>query len=135
VTVARQTWHDLRSWSPIRWASSIRAKLGLEFASNDHWVPASQGKELTRKVPGSSLSILRPGGVKWVHSYVSRATIKAGHRMEEHVLDAAIAAHPQPAPAQPAPPSGCVAQPLISALGQTPVAGPAIAALLTSVAC
>jgi fermentation-respiration switch protein FrsA (DUF1100 family) len=89
VTVARQFWSDLRSWSPVHWVKSIHATVGLDDATNDHWIPFSQGRELARRLPGTRLTLLHPGHVRWVHSYVSPDSMARARRADLRILDMA----------------------------------------------
>jgi acetyl esterase/lipase len=58
----------LAEFSPALQAKSIRAKVMLVFADTDPIVPASQGRDMARVLPGSQLIVLPPGPIRFVHS-------------------------------------------------------------------
>jgi dipeptidyl aminopeptidase/acylaminoacyl peptidase len=60
---------QLAKFSPVRYADRIKAKVLLIVAEGDPIVPADQGRELARALPGSELLVLPPGPVhvQWAH--------------------------------------------------------------------
>jgi dipeptidyl aminopeptidase/acylaminoacyl peptidase len=60
---------QLAKFSPVRYVDSIKAKVLLIAAEGDPIVPAGQGRELARALPGSELLVLPPGPVhaQWAH--------------------------------------------------------------------
>jgi dipeptidyl aminopeptidase/acylaminoacyl peptidase len=67
----------LDALSPARHAERMKARLLLVYATNDPYVPLSQGREMARARPGARLIVLRPGSAPFVHSDVDAAA-KAG---------------------------------------------------------
>lgn len=60
---------QLGKFSPVRFANRITAKVLLIVAEGDPIVPAEQGRELARVLPGAELVVLPPGPVhvQWAH--------------------------------------------------------------------
>jgi acetyl esterase/lipase len=60
---------QLATFSPVRFANRIKAKVLLVDAAADPIVPADQGRELAHALPGAQLLVLPPGPVhaKWAH--------------------------------------------------------------------
>jgi acetyl esterase/lipase len=60
---------QLAMFSPVRYADKIQAKVLLVNAETDPLVPAEQGRELARSLPGAQLLVLPPGPVRaeWAH--------------------------------------------------------------------
>jgi dipeptidyl aminopeptidase/acylaminoacyl peptidase len=86
VAVQRFGADHLRDLSPALHADRIHARLLLAYATNDPYVPASQGTELAKRKPGSRLVILTPGHQLFVHSYVDPDKIAALNRLELQFL-------------------------------------------------
>lgn len=69
----------LERYSPVRYASRIRAKVLQINARNDKYVPVPQATELKRRLRGSRLILLSAGKVPWLHSSVDADQLaKAG---------------------------------------------------------
>jgi dipeptidyl aminopeptidase/acylaminoacyl peptidase len=60
---------QLAKFSPVRYADRIKAKVLEIVAETDPLVPADQGRELARALPGTELLVLPPGPdqVVWAH--------------------------------------------------------------------
>jgi acetyl esterase/lipase len=69
AAVAAFGTNGLAKFSPVRYASRIRAKVLMVVAEDDPIVPADQGRELAQALPGSQLLVLPPGPdkVQWAH--------------------------------------------------------------------
>jgi dipeptidyl aminopeptidase/acylaminoacyl peptidase len=59
----------LAKFSPLRFASKIKAKTMLVFSATDPVVPVEQGREMARALPEAKLIVVPPGPVKveWAH--------------------------------------------------------------------
>jgi dipeptidyl aminopeptidase/acylaminoacyl peptidase len=79
---------DPVAWSPVHWASRIRARVALSYATDDPLVPLSQGRVLASRLRGETVTILHPGTIPWVHTHVSSASLRAEARAERAVLRA-----------------------------------------------
>jgi acetyl esterase/lipase len=58
---------QLARYSPVRYADRIHAKVLMILSATDPIVPAAQGRELAKALPGSELIVLPPGPVPWLH--------------------------------------------------------------------
>ena len=77
-TVFGRSRAALASASPVRaWRSGMRVRLFLFYADDDPLVPPAQGTAMQRRVRGSALFRLPPGGSPWVHSRPGR-----GHELD-----------------------------------------------------
>jgi dipeptidyl aminopeptidase/acylaminoacyl peptidase len=61
--------NGLAKFSPVRYANRIKAKVLMVVAEDDPIVPADQGRELARALPGAQLVVLPtgPDRVQWAH--------------------------------------------------------------------
>jgi acetyl esterase/lipase len=84
---------DLAAWSPLKQASKIRAKALLAYATNDPLVPLSQATELAARLPGSVLSVLKPGGRIFIHSLVQSSQLDHTYAVQDSLLARVAAAH------------------------------------------
>ena len=69
---------DLRDASPTRHAAAIRAPVLAGYAAADRIVPASQGRDLKRALPGARVIELGRGdGPRFVHASVPPAALRS----------------------------------------------------------
>jgi dienelactone hydrolase len=84
--VLRAFGSQLSRYSPSTFASRIAAPILLEYATDDVLVPPSQGTLVQSAAPDAATVLLRPGTRAWVHTAVSKATLRAAHRRERTLL-------------------------------------------------
>jgi acetyl esterase/lipase len=77
----------LGSWSPVRHAHAIDAKVLMVYAANDRIVPLAQADELKRVLPDAGLVVLPRGSAAFVHSRVDPAALARASRRQEAFLE------------------------------------------------
>jgi acetyl esterase/lipase len=84
---------SLRRWSPTSRASRIKARVLLQYASNDTDVPADQGRRFLKAHPRrTSLVVLDPGTEAFAHSNVDAGQLDQVYPRNERFFDAAARA-------------------------------------------
>jgi acetyl esterase/lipase len=77
----------LASFSPVRYADRIKAKVLLIAAESDPTVPAAQARELAQALPDAQLLVLPPGPVPVEWAHFGRVQPDAQNTVIERELD------------------------------------------------
>ena len=82
----------LASFSPVRYAHAIKAKVLMIFAQDDPYSPPAQGEELQQALPSAKLIVLPAGTAPFVHGPGVDPQALANATQQQEALLASIAA-------------------------------------------